>query len=1300
MSDTYRLPSGRLETRAYQAPVNFKDGEGKWQPIEEGLEETASGEIVNGASSVEVSLPSELQEGAAQLTVGERWVAARLLGTETEPAELSEGAAIYQSPGADAAFEYTTLPEGLKETIELEGPQSPSSFRYELTASAGLTAALTETGSVVFRDGKGEAVATLPAPTMADAASVAPTADHVNYQLAPRGEGAWLLTVAIDRSWLEDPSRKFPVRLDPTVTAEKSDLDCVIGGQTGQEGWIDCAEWGRETLLAGYNAELNRAEDSWYHTLMYLSTAGIPWGANVTSADLELYSPEAPQNTLGVEVGAVTKPWTWRANWRNYDTGKAWTTEGGDAESLWTEKTSVHGNGAGWWHLPVPVSRVQQKAERKEDLSLLVRLMDDKMRECGTTSCVHRLVKFDSSHIYDSNYKPFLRVVYDFSKTNAVSMTSPEAGRKSSHYFTLQAGLSGAEAGNGITFQMKLPGWNDFRTIPSQYVLDRSGKPVEWPYPVEWSKGKSEPLYLDYPDAARAMEPHVGHPYEEDIKLRAVASASGQWTAAASEPVTVEYVGHGGVIGAPTDASAAVGPANVDLLTGQFTLSKTDVSIPVPGSEANLEFTRTYESTARGGDTSYSDVLGGAWQPSAPVEQEFAGQAWTQLLERHQAAETIYEEECWYEAGGEHCEKWPVEEVPAASWIELTDNEGGVSTFEIAGGNYVAPEYMQGYVLSKDAETGNFLLTGPEGVRTVFTQGATSGEYRPETVSWQATSKSARMVYTLDASSNRYRLFKEIAPAPTGVTCGDTTSTTTPGCRTLLFGYTSCSCSENYRLTRIYYYDASGSGKASVVASYGYDSENRLVEEWDPRVSPTLKETYTYETAGNPSSWTLASLTPPGQEPWRFGYYAPGEFHMEGPPYHYSWNDESMFGRLKTVIRASLVEATPTATTTIAYQVPVSGSGAPYDMSPATVATWGQSDYPVDATAVFPPDQVPGEARPTDFSHATVHYLDPEGYEVNTASPAPPGAEGPSISTAETDVHGNVVRELSPQNRLRALAAGASSAARSHELDSHSVYSADGTEMLESWGPLHSVRLESGETKEARAHTVVKYEDPAPPAGQPAYHLPTRETTGALLASGTETDQRTTETRYDWNLRKPTETVLDPGTGHLNIASVTVYDGATGLPLETRQPSNAGGGGAGTTKYVYYNGWAKSGECEGRPEYAGLPCKILPAAQTSGTGRPELLVKTFKSYNNLDEPTEILESPGGGSENVRKTLMTYDAAGRQLTKKIQGGGVAIPKVETEYSPTLGLPVAERFKCETECEGPQYQSAFGLGSSSH
>src|SRR5260221_10849908 len=42
-SDTFRLAGGALETRVYESPINYRDAEGDWQPIDEGLEELPGG---------------------------------------------------------------------------------------------------------------------------------------------------------------------------------------------------------------------------------------------------------------------------------------------------------------------------------------------------------------------------------------------------------------------------------------------------------------------------------------------------------------------------------------------------------------------------------------------------------------------------------------------------------------------------------------------------------------------------------------------------------------------------------------------------------------------------------------------------------------------------------------------------------------------------------------------------------------------------------------------------------------------------------------------------------------------------------------------------------------------------------------------------------------------------------------------------------------------------------------------------------------------------------------------------------
>src|SRR6201999_199052 len=105
----------------------------------------------------------------------------------------------------------------------------------------------------------------------------------------------------------------------------------------------------------------------------------------------------------------------------------------------------------------------------------------------------------------------------------------------------------------------------------------------------------------------------------------------------------------------------------------------------------------------------------------------------------------------------------------------------------------------------------------------------------------------------------------------------------------------------------------------------------------------------------------------------------------------------------------------------------------------------------------------------------------------------------------------------------------------------------------------------------------------------------------------------------------------------------------------------------GTSRTVYYSA-SGPGDCAGIPQYANLPCKVLPAAQSVGSGRPELLVKRYKNYNRLDEPTEVTERPGDSGES-RTTRTTYDEAGREVTRTIEGGGQSVPTTKTEYSPT-------------------------------
>jgi RHS repeat-associated protein len=1580
-SETFDLPGGELETRIYPAPVNYRDEQGDWQPIGERLLETDEQTLTNGPNAFDVTLPKQIDSKPVRFEVGDQWVESQLLRKDLEGADLEGAIATYEGEGNAPSFEFTGLSNGLKEDIELTGPGQASRFTYELSASDGLVPSLAEDGSVRFLDSEGMAVVVLPAPVMSDSAPQAAVSRSVHYELGPEEDGHWKLSVEADREWLDDPARVWPVRIDPTMTVGPG-LDCVIGGKKGETGWIDCASWGRKDLLIGYTPKLEASKDGWWRTLMEIDTTSIPPNSEITSATFNIRSLETAVNTKGVELRKGTKPWTWQASWSRYDGPEhLWTTEGGDySESLGEVLTATRGNQVGWWQFSVPPKVVESEVNIEEPLNVIMKLIDDKVRECGKESCTQRQVKFDSSAATTVANRPYISVVhkapapivtteaaasvgetgatlkgqvnphgyattyqfeyglttsygtkapvtaesvgsgktnvavskaisglkgnttyhyrvsatnaygtavgvdktfttpklpsatteaasgvkeheatlkgsvnangtatsYEFeygpttsygtnvpvsaesigSGTKAVAVGKPVAGLEEGaayHYrvvassavgtvngadktlkttnppqttitsatptytsheeppiesessqpsSTFKCGLDegetptktcsspyilpehlkdgshtfvvaavnaegeadptpakwtfdtaiypaapsssklvtpdeGAKSGSQLTlkseweksaesagissvaYQMKAPSWEEFKSIPSQYLLDSEGDHPGWALEVEKSATSSSPISFDVKAYA---EDEGWAPVVEGLQLRAVFNGTG--AAGASEPVSATY---SRFAGGSSDAVEQVGPGSLDLVTGAFTITRTDVSIPVPGSEANLEFTRTYNSAYGANEKTNSKTLGQMWQPSAPVEAEYEEEAWQKLLVRHEdKVPPVFKEECWNEAGEEvscdvsnspcdeahFCEKWEYEaEIPEQNWVEVLDNEGAGIPFERAGSSapytYIPPEEAKEFTLSQSESGASFILADANGTKTEFTQNGTTSEYAPSKVSYAGTKNEARLTYGI--SEGKKRLLSAIGPAPEGVTCdpleGEANyAPKTKGCRSIYFNYIGFTIEggpTEQRLEKITYYDSSGSGTGQVVARYGYFSASgNLSEEWDPRVTPeVLKERYAYESTKDAR---LTSLTPAAQEPWQFAYYPAG---IGG----------AFEAKLKSVSRASLLKSGPaTATTTVAYDVPISGEGAPYDLGVSAISAWGQSDYPVDAIAIFPPTEVPGE-EPSDYDQAAIHYLDAGGHEVNTAVPSPPGVEGDSIATTETDMQGNVVRELSAQSRLRALEAP-DPAERSHELDSHSEYSADGTMMLRSWGPLHEVRLESGETAQARAFTEVQYDEGAPELkeGETAPRLPTTETVAAVVPGKEgEFDLRVSKTGYDWKLRKPTEQITDPS--GLNLISKTAYNSA-GQVIEERQPSDTTGKTAGTTKTVYWTAAANSEEskCGFKPAWAGLPCLGRPAAEPNPLeSNPKLPWTWFTKYSTLDQLEASSEKVNGST--VRSTTVAYDPAGRPLRTSQTGNGTSIPPIETAYDEETGHPVSQHFVCEEkEC----------------
>ncbi len=254
---------------------------------------------------------------------------------------------------------------------------------------------------------------------------------------------------------------------------------------------------------------------------------------------------------------------------------------------------------------------------------------------------------------------------------------------------------------------------------------------------------------------------------------------------------------------------------------------------------------------------------------------------------------------------------------------------------------------------------------------------------------------------------------------------------------------------------------------------------------------------------------------------------------------------------------------TPQPGSTVEYNVPVSGVGAPYAMGNTELAAWGQTkDLPKEATAIFPPDEPMGWPA-SNYKRATIDYLDEHSRTVDAASPAG------GISTVEYNAFNEVTRSLSAADRAIAMKETCESETKCKSaevakvLSSEKVYNGEGTQLLETVGPEHKIKLANGTEEETRDRQTFSYNEGQPSGG--VHNLVTLEKRWSETVSKKEVNVRIAHNYYNgqsnlgWQLRKPTMAVSEAG-GH-TTTTTTQYQPATGAPMEAHSGQGANGAG-------------------------------------------------------------------------------------------------------------------------------------------
>ncbi|WP_225102492.1 DNRLRE domain-containing protein [Streptomyces sp. CoH27] len=823
-------------------------------------------------------------------------------------------------------------------------------------------------------------------------------------------------------------------------------------------------------------------------------------------------------------------------------------------------------------------------------------------------------------------------------------VTAPDDGTRTAARVPLAAEADAAKY-DKATFSWRRGDADTWTSIPAGDVTSGGQALTSWP--VALTGGKSPALTWN---ATSTVSP------DGTVQLRADFTGPNS-AATSSEPITV-------VVDRTADGAASeeIGPGSVNLLTGDYTLSDTDASF----------FGMTVTRTA----SSRTPQAGAAQEGQAPI----FGKEWL-------SGTTAEEVDSDYTQ---------IVKTSATSLnVATVDGDTIKFTSNAAKTGWVPEPGSEDLTLKGSFTAGDFTLSDTDGTVTTFSKvnsSATTWTVASSLADGLANSTTKVVPESVTVGGKTLARPKRVIASNTATTLAACeTDPSTKGCRVLEFIYPTTTTATSSALgdfagqvSQIKLWSTAPGASAATaiaVASYAYDDAGRLREQWDPRISPALKTAYSYDSAGR-----VTTLTPAGQLPWTFVYGKAGSNPATG-------DGMLLSASRPTLTPGSASQTNGSATTTVAYGVPLTGSAAPENLSASTVAGWGQSDLPTDATAVFPADQTPASSNGADlaasaYSRAGIHYLDASGQEVNEATP------GHHISATEYDRFGNTVRTLTAGNRALALGTtqaqkdqltdlginALSTGERAQLLSSTSVYSSDGQRETDTYGPLHQIILTAdltsgtttlaaaGSRVIARQHTIKEYDTGRPTDGTATVkNQITKRTVGAQVRSWPDllADPRVGTTGYDWAKGLPTQTVTDPS--GLALIKTTSYD-SQGRVTKTTLPKSSGTD-AGATVTTYYSATG-TGACNGRPEWADLVCSTGPAGDITGGGSnpAQLPTKTieYDRWGNTAKTTETANSV------TRTTTSTYDGAGRLTTTSVSGGvGTTVPDTTTAYDTGTG-----------------------------
>ena len=343
IEDIYQNADGSVSVQRHGDAVRVEQSDGSFKDADPTLTEASSADLppaaedVAGVADLDAFVKSEEhplapvvgeQADSGMVSLADEGASVRITPVDAPADSTAQQVSDTEvsfpgaSEGSDVIYEFTagTVKESITVT-EAPGETGATSWSFWLDIE-GASPVLTDDGAIELRKDDGAVAMMLPVPYSFDSSGIEdqqePRDTNGSYTLTQDGS-RWVLSVHMDRTWMNDPSLVYPVTVDPTVMPSyfndarsvKSDGTVVMGSpvRLGNPNEPSGAKW-RGLVHWDYSKYFNK-------------------GYQLVNAEVELARTGGTANAFGASM--------WTANgygFANAGTNMAYAPWFGDSADL------------------------------------------------------------------------------------------------------------------------------------------------------------------------------------------------------------------------------------------------------------------------------------------------------------------------------------------------------------------------------------------------------------------------------------------------------------------------------------------------------------------------------------------------------------------------------------------------------------------------------------------------------------------------------------------------------------------------------------------------------------------------------------------------------------------------------------------------------------------------------------------------------------------------------------------------------------------------------------------------------